>query len=381
MPSGTRDTGASSSAFKDRVDAALVARLADALHDADARFPAARFEQLATDGLDALELKARMAHVAAALAATLPEDFPDAAAVVGRVLDQVEVGARSLEGWELWPVADWVALAGRGHPGVALDLLGRLTRWATGEFAIRPFVDDDPGGVLEVLSGWVDDGEEHRCRLASEGTRPRLPWAPRLSSTDPAYAVPLLDRLVEHPSDYVRRSVSNHLNDLCRVDQQLGLELARRWAGRAADHDRPADIEWVVRRGLRSLVKDGHPEALRLLGHDPDVAVRAEELHLHTPTVELGGHAAWRLTLVSDDDRPHRVVLDYAVHFPRADGGAGRKVFKWTTVELGPGARRTLERRHPVRPVTIRTHRPGPHLVEIQVNGRVVASTTFDLRT
>ena len=384
MPAGHRDSDAdgSSTAFKDRVDAGLVARLGEALSAAEPAFPAAAFEQRATDGLDSLELKGRMAHVATALAESLPDDFIRAAAVVDSVLDELDAAERELDGWELWPVADWVALAGRAHPAVALELLGRLTRYATGEFAVRPFIDDDPTGVLTRFDRWVTDGEEHRCRLVSEGTRPRLPWASRLAvaADDPGYAVPLLDRLVGHPTEYVRRSVSNHLNDLCRVDPALGLRVARRWTQQASAHARPAEVDWVVKRGLRSLVKDGHPDALRLLGHDPDVAVRAEAFGITTPTVVLGSHAAWSLTLVSDDDRAHRVVVDYAVHFPRADGTAGRKVFKWTTVELAAGERRTLERRHAVRPVTIRTHRPGPHLVEVQVNGRVVASGTFDLQ-
>ncbi len=101
-----------------------------------------------------------------------------------------------LIGWDLWPVADWVALAGRGHPDAALELLARLTPWATGEFAIRPFIDDDPRCVHDRLEHWVGRDDEHVRRLVSEGTRPKLPWAPKLaiSAADPAYAVDLLDR-------------------------------------------------------------------------------------------------------------------------------------------------------------------------------------------
>ena len=389
MPAGSRtsqtrdDEAPPSSAFKDRIDAALIERLAAAFLTAEPGFEVERFRTLAGDALDALELKARIAQVAAALHATLPADFDRAAAATHRVLDAVDDGSMAVDGWELWPVTDWVALAGRGHQAVALELLGRLTRHATGEFAIRPFLDDDPDAVMAVLHDWVAGEDEHRRRLASEGTRPRLPWAPRLrvAAENPGFAVPLLDRLVEDPSEYVRRSVSNHLNDLTRCDLDLGLDVAGRWlqqSGRATEEDRDR-IEWVVRRGLRSLVKHGDPSALRLLGHDPNVSVQADGFQMLTPHVAMPGHVEWQLELVSAEPEPHRIVVDYVIHFVGAGGRTGRKVFKWTTFDLAAGERRVLRRRHAIRPITTRTYRSGRHRVEVQVNGTVVAEGSFEL--
>ena len=379
----TTGDDAPSTAFKDRIDARLVAHLAAAFERAWPGFPSAAFESRATDGLAQLELKARIAQVAAALHGALPEDVEAAAAIVGRVLDEVDRGDSTMDGWELWPVTDWVALAARGHTEVGLELLGRLTRYATGEFAIRPFLDDDPEVVLAELSRWVDGDDEHRRRLASEGTRPRLPWAPRLriAAEDPGFAVDLLDRLVTDPSEYVRRSVSNHLNDLTRCDEELALGVAQRWlegAERHGEEDR-ARAEWVVRRGLRSLVKAGEPRALRLLGHEPDVAVTAEHFEVLTSRISLGDAAEWTLDLVSAEPDTHRVVVDYVIHFVGAAGRTGRKVFKWSTFDLAAGERRRLRRRHPVRPITTRTYRSGEHRIAVQVNGTVVAQGAFHL--
>lgn len=392
--------GASSTAFKDNIDRALIARLGAALVRESPQFPADRFAQLAADGLDALELKARISQVAAALAATLPESFPAAADVVDALLvagsdpddpPGVERDGRldppaGLSGWDFWPVAEWVGLAGRGDPELALELLSRVTRHASGEFAIRPFIDDDPKGVHRRLARWVERDDEHVRRLVSEGTRSRLPWAPRLATAeaDPSYAVDLLHRLVDDDSEYVRRSVSNHLNDLCKVDPALARSVAGEWLDRAAaarsdgDELRAARFEWVVTRGLRTLVKAGDPDTLRLLGHDPDVEVVAS-MQVLTPTVRLGEHAEWRVELRSGEAQPVSLIVDYAIRFVRKNGTAGRKVFKWTTFDLAAGASRTLERRHKVAPVTIRTHHAGVHVVEVQVNGTVVAVDQFDL--
>lgn len=383
-------TDGGSTAFKDHIDAALVDRLAVALRSVDAGFDARGFRRDATDGLDELELKGRIAHVAEALHGTLPDDVVDAAAVIDGVLalapDDGDGAPGGLTGWDVWPIAEWVALGGRGQPDVALELLSRVTRYASGEFAIRPFLDDDPAAVMTRLSEWVERDDEHVRRLVSEGTRPRLPWATRLAVAegDPTFAVGLLDRLVDDPSEYVRRSVSNHLNDLCKVAPDDTRRIAAGWSARAdaaaasGDVERAERIRWVLRRGLRTLVKSGDPEVFRLLGHDPDIALRVAP-ELSTPHVELGGAAEWALRVESLEAEPHRIVVDYAIGFLRADGTPGRKVFKWTTRDVGPGETMVLERRHRITPISIRTYRSGTHPLWVQINGRTVAETTFEL--
>jgi 3-methyladenine DNA glycosylase AlkC len=380
MPEETKENAG---AFKHLLDPAAVRRMADAFAAASPAFDREQFAALAGDGIEQLELKARVAQVAQALRVCLPADFGVAVEVVDRL-----VGADGMDGLFMWPVTDWVARAGRGAPAEALELLARLTPYSTGEFAVRPFIDDDPLAVLARFDGWIDRGEEHVSRLVSEGTRPRLPWAPRLAvaEADPGYAVHLLDRLIDDPSEYVRRSVSNHLNDLCKMDVALALEVARRWAARgdaaaaAGDEVTRERIDWVVRRGLRTLVKAGDADTMRLLGHDPDVAVEVREFRVSTPVVTVGEHAELLLTVRSQDPVDHRVVLDYVVHLRLANGSTGPKVFKWSTFDLAAGEQRTLSKRHSMKPVTIRTYRPGEHLVEVQINGRVVASDSFELR-
>lgn len=108
-------------------------------------------------------------------------------------------------------------------------------------------------------------------RLASEGTRPRLPWAPRLAAlvADPTPALPVLDALYRDSSEYVRRSVANHLNDISRDHPRTAVAVAARWLAEPAP-----TTPSLVRHGLRTLVKAGQPDALTLLGYDPEASVR-----------------------------------------------------------------------------------------------------------
>jgi hypothetical protein len=71
--------------------------------------------------------------------------------------------------------------------------------------------------------------------------------------------------------------------------------------------------------------------------------------------------------------------VDYAVHHVRANGNTSPKVFKGWKLVLEPGATRTLDKRHSLRPVTTRQLYPGPHRIDLQINGRLCASATFEL--
>ena len=312
-----------------------------------------------------------MEHVAAALEATLPHDFARNATLVVRAADEGE-----LDGWPAWPLTAWVARAGLDHPEQALDALAALTHHASAEFAVRPFLERDPQLGLARLRSWAASDDAHLRRLASEGSRPRLPWGSRLRAfeDDPTPTLALLDALRDDPEEYVRRSVANHLGDVAKDRPELALEVAQRWQAEGGAH-----VEWVVRHGLRTLVKRGDPAALALLGANADAPLAVRDLRLAAATVAVGDPLCFSFALHSDADTPVRAIVDYAIGFPLADGRRSPKVFKLATYELAPGGSVAVERRHPMREVTTRVTRSGEHDLAIQVNGRVLAATTFAL--
>ncbi|HIE71121.1 MAG TPA: DNA alkylation repair protein, partial [Planctomycetes bacterium] len=73
-------------AFKDWISPKLVRTMAGHLARVHEAFPRAQFVKLATKGLVELELKARVVHVADALAKSLPKAFAQAATVMQRSL-------------------------------------------------------------------------------------------------------------------------------------------------------------------------------------------------------------------------------------------------------------------------------------------------------
>ncbi len=358
--------------FKLLIDAAVVRRLGDALHAAWPAFDRAGFVRHAATGLDALELKARALQLAAALEATLPAAFADAAPL----LEQVMEGGTGLDGWALWPVGEFVARRGLDEPERALAVLHRLTRRFTAEFAIRPFIVRHPALVFETLARWTRDDSEHVRRLVSEGSRPRLPWGLQLKAlvADPSPTLPLLAALQDDESEYVRRSVANHLNDIAKDHPQLVAEWLERHLPDAGVARRR-----LLRHASRTLIKRGDRRVLTAWGLGRPLRGEAA-LALAPRRVVLGGELRLTVTLTSDAAKPQPLAVDYVVHHVKADGGTSPKVFKGWNLVLAPKASVALDKRHPVKPITTRRYHPGRHRVTLQVNGQAVAEADFLLK-
>lgn len=325
--------------------------------------------------LDGLTYSARVAAVRDAVLADLPGDWPAFEAVVRTALADP-----GFTGWMTFPVNEAVAVRGLEAFEPGLALLRDLTARLTAESAVRPFLRADPARALAVVRDWTADPDPHVRRLASEGTRPRLPWAPQLPAfvADPRPALPLLDALYRDDSPYVRRSVSNHLNDISRDHPGLAVETAARWLGGGAA---APTTDRVVRHGLRTLIKAGRPEALTLLGHSPDAPVTVTGPVVRTPGVAVGEYLVfdYAVTHTGPGPGPVELVVDYVVHHTKANGGRTPKVFKLTTRTLAPGETLTGTRRHSFKPLTTRRYHSGEHLVQLQVNGRVRGEAVFSL--
>lgn len=373
--------------FKNQINAALLRTMASHLARVWPAFPEARFLEACLEGLDALELKERVTHVRAALEQTLPAAFPDAVEILerslapapeGEDLGGLRTGPEGLAGWPVWPMTDYVAVRGTGHPVRALAALREMTRCFSSEFAIRSFLDRDPEGTLRVVKTWVHDSSPHVRRLASEGTRPRLPWGLRLQRfvADPSPCLPILEALYRDPSEYVRRSVANHLNDISKDHPDLAVEIAGRWlkSGDAATRK-------LVSHALRGLVKAGFPPALALLGFNGGHGVELSAFKLSPKALSLDDTLTLAFRLSNTGSRQAKLVIDYAIHHVKADGALSAKVFKGTRRTLAPGESTAVTIRHVVRTVTTRRYYPGRHEVDVRVNGRVLAGGTFTLRT
>ena len=371
-------------AFKNLIDAGTVQQAAQHLQRAWPGFDAPRFQALALDGLDALEFKARAMQLCDALEATLPADFEHAAAVIEAALapatldedlSALRSGPQGLAGWVVWPLGEYVGRRGLATPERGLRTLHALTQRHTAEWAIRPFLEQHPALGFTTLAGWCADPSPHVRRLISEGSRPRLPWGAQLKALirDPSPTLPLLRRLQDDPSPYVRRSVANHLNDIAKDHPDIVLQWLHEHLPQA-----PAERRALLRHACRTLIKQGHPAVLKAWGLG--AALRGSvTLQVAPKHVAVGDRLALTVQLQSTAKRAQTLVIDYAVHHVKASGATSAKVFKGWTLQLAPGEVRTLVKRHSMRPVTTRRYHAGRHEVDVRINGQVLARAFFQL--
>ncbi|MGY2745078.1 DNA alkylation repair protein [Arthrobacter sp. UYCu723] len=327
--------------------------------------------------LDGLSLRERTDVVSLALLADLPLDYATAAATFRRAAEHTE-----FTGWMIWPVTEAAVTRAlcSGTPGDfedCLRLLAELTPRLTAEFAIRRLLAADLDRALAVVQGWTTHPDWHVRRLASEGTRPYLPWAVRVPeiSARAAATLPILDALYRDPQEYVRRSVSNHLNDLARHAPDRVVATSAAWLG-APDANTPR----VVRHGLRTLLKNAHPGALALLGFAP-ASLAVTPARLDRTAVELPGELGFEFEITNTGPAETRLALDYVVHFRKANGTLAEKVFKRATPVLGPGECRKFSKRHAFRQMTTRVHHAGNHVLELQINGVRYPAGSFTILT
>ena len=344
-----------------------VHRFADGLTAADPTFDRDRFVAFVLDGRWAdRELKERMRHLALGLGEVF-DDYERALEILARTAEQTD-------GFMGMVLSEYVYCFGQERPDLSLPALRLFTRHGSGEFAIRPFIEADTEGTMAAMLAWTRDDNEHVRRLASEGCRPRLPWAPALPAfkKDPTPVLPILEALKDDEDDYVRRSVANHLNDISKDHPDLVLDLAARWIGNSERTD------WIVKHACRTLLKAGDPRAMRIFGFADPAQLRVEDLTLSATSVPIGGHLHFAFELHNDEDMARKVRLEYRVDYVKARGKRSGKVFQIKEAEMAPGA-------HPVRrklslaDLSTRKHYPGEHGLAVIVNGVAKADVSFSL--
>ena len=354
--------------LKDRFTRSLLEHFADGVREAYPAFDREAFlAAVFDDAWAGKELKQRFRAITLALGRTLPSDYREGVAVLEAIADR-------FRGFEYLFFPDYVMVYGLDDWETSMRALERFTMASSSEEAVRPFIKRDPERMMAQMLEWAGHPNEHVRRLASEGCRPRLPWMMALDDfkRDPSPIMPILERLKDDESEYVRRSVANNLNDVSKDHPALVLALAQRWHGESERTDA------ILKHGCRTLLKRGIPEALALFGFAPEAEVTAGGFRLASDRVPFGGDVVFAWELRHDAAEPVPVRLDYAIDYVKKNGKTSRKVFKLSERSVPPGAV-SYSRKQPLRDMTTRKHYPGMHRVTLIVNGREAASAEFEL--
>ena len=338
------------------------------------------FEEEVCHKFPELELKARIYHIRDMLGKYLPQEFESAVNILLRSLPQALDPTKSDDDFGDFIYASYSEFV--THYGCqekylvfSLEALRGITKRFSVEFAIRDFINLYPDATLAMLASCAVSDNYHERRLASEGLRPKLPWAKKLTLD---YREPLthLDQLFDDHTRYVTRSVANHLNDIAKIDLSLVITTLKRW--KASGKQEAKEMDFIISHALRTLVKQGNEEALAFLGYMKEPAMEVKEFIVHSKSVNVGDALAFSFTLEAREDT--QLIVDYIIHFRTKAGTLSPKVHKLKKISLKKGSSVTIEKKHPFKAdMSTRTWYEGEHKVELQINGGVYEESIFIL--
>ena len=358
-----------------------VEKIANEIEAVYPAFNSVEFTQETIKSFDKLELKERIYNIRDMLHKYLPTDFKEAIGILLKALPPKLDSTKEDDDFGDFiyaPYSEYVAKYGCCSEYLELSLyaLREITKRFSVEFAIREFINRYPTQTLTMLEDCAKSSNYHERRLASEGLRPKLPWAKKVTID---YHIPLkiLELLYADKTRYVTRSVANHLNDISKIDAPLVVKTLKHW--QESNKQEAKEMAFILSHALRTLVKQGDKEALELLGYVKNPAINLKRVELITPIVHIGDSLIFEVEIEALEDVA--LLVDYLVHFCTKSGKLSPKVHKLKKLSLKKSEQIVLKKQHPFRAnMTTRKLYAGEHLLEIQINGKVVPKESFELR-
>lgn len=318
-----------------------------------------------SDGWENLELKERMSRLSDAMGLILPQDFGKAAPIVKKMITVLANKGLPVSGFEFMFIPEYVAKKGLHHFDLSLDALKHITQFVSCEFAIRPFILKDEAKSMEFMLNCSLNKHQNVRRFSSEGCRARLPWAmalPRFKK-DASLILPILKNLKNDPSLFVRKSVANNLNDISKDHPELALQLAYKWFGK------DENTNWIVKHGMRTLLKAGNSDAMKLFGYADAEQLKLIHFKLLTSTVEYGKEAVFEFSVQNNSNKAEKIRLEYAVYFLKNNKLQTKKVFKISERTVEKQQQLDFIKHHPLKPISTRKYYPGEHGIALIING------------
>lgn len=361
--------------IKDIYSCAFYDRLADSLMAEVPGFSKLIFlQQIFIPAFAAMEWKQRLKHTTQVLHNFFPAEFPESVALLPRIIARLKANGFGEGRLEFMFLPDYIETYGLHDFEQAVHALEFTTQYISCEFAVRPFLLKFGDRMLQQMLQWSTHPSSSVRRLASEGSRPRLPWGlgvPGLKK-DPFPILPILENLKNDPSESVRRSVANNLNDISKDHPELVLQLATSWKNISPQTDA------ILKHACRTLLKQSHPAALNHFGLASTELV-VTDFKVLTPWVIIGGNLEFTFTVQNLASSTRTVRLEYALYYLKQKGQLSKKVFKISERLYGPGEKVVMVRKQSFRPITTRTFYAGVHQIAVLVNGQETKAQTFTL--
>ncbi|MCG3718077.1 DNA alkylation repair protein, partial [Aliarcobacter butzleri] len=236
-----------------------------------------------------LELKPRMRHISTIFHKHLPFSYKEQLDILKKVKED-------FAGLEAMIFQDFVQVFGLDDLKESLKALEVFTIDSSSEFAIRQFILKYEEETMNQMKLWAKSSNEHLRRLASEGCRPRLPWAIALAKfkENPKKVLEIIELLKNDKSKYVQKSVANNLNDISKDNPNFVIEFVKDNLGFSKE------LDFICRHGSRTLLKSGNIEVLKLFSFEKVSHINISDFYCDE-SVEIGQDLNFSFELNSDE--------------------------------------------------------------------------------
>jgi 3-methyladenine DNA glycosylase AlkC len=355
--------------LKDEYNKSFVEDLATKFSTEDSSFDEISFSKsIINTHWNKKELKERMRCITESIHAHLDFSYPKQIEILSKIVYKYG----GLKGM-VFP--DFVQVYGLNDLKTSLKAIELFTQHSTAEFAIRPFIEKYPLEVMKQMLAWSSNKNHHLRRLSTEGARPKLPWSPALRNfiTDPSQSFPILENLKNDDSLYVRKSVANHLNDISKDHQELVLKTAKKWHGKTKNTD------WIVKHGLRTLLKKGDKKALAIFGLDNSENINVKKLSLSEKEISIGDFIYFEFEVQNKSNEKRNLRLEYRIDYVKANNKTSGKIFQLSEFSLNKKSNKSFKRKQWFKELSTRKHYPGKHIITLIINGDEKEKITLTL--
>lgn len=321
-----------------------------------------------------MELKERMRHTTKVFHEFLPEKFSEAFSILKNMMGKLREKNSGEDNLAYIFIPDYIEIYGIEEYENAVEAIEFTTQFITCEFGIRPFLIKYFDQMMVQMKDWSKHENQKVRRLASEGSRSKLPWAmavPDLKK-NPDLVIEILENLKNDSSDFVRRSVANNLNDIAKDHPEKVLEIAKKWKGISKETDA------IVKHGARTLLKQGHPEILKIYGLDSK-NIEVENLEIVTPKVRIGDSLEFSFSIKNNNYSVQTVRLEYGIYYKKSRGHLAKKVFKISEKAYQPNESIKINRKQSFKIITTRVFYAGNHQISIIINGEEKCFKDFEV--
>ncbi|TGN06907.1 DNA alkylation repair protein [Leptospira ilyithenensis] len=320
-----------------------------------------------------LELKERMSRISDVMIEFLPKDLDLLFPILKDTIDHLRRDGAADFNFAHMFFPEIVQKTGLSEFSKSMKALEFITVFSSAEYAIRVFYLRHHKDTNKQMLVWSKHKDPGVRRLASEGSRPLLPWGlgvPDLKK-NPGQSLPILENLWDDEDEVVRRSVANHLNDISKLDKDMTWDFCKSKFGKSGDLDKS------LKHAVRTLLKRGHKQSLNHFSYDTEWSPEKVSLRLENDSVRIGEKLEFNIAFDYKEKKTRKVRMEYLIEFVLANGKTGRKIFQLGEKTLHPGDKLTLTKKHNFALITTRTYYPGKHKLILVMNGKEIKETSF----